>query len=205
MRVLAAGVAVATIGIYTERSYSGNSILPKNDPATIAVEKGAKWLLSVQGKDGGWGQDGGETSYVRQGENLESNGNDVANTALAATALLRAANTPTGGPYRESLRRALDFVLAHVEQSPAEGLAITDLNGTQIQRKLTVHRHLPYFEAARRTRREHARCKDECARAKKFAEVRRQNREEPTQRWQLERRRWLGSDSGHLHGFTNLV
>ena len=47
-----------------------------------------KWLVSVQGKDGGWGQDGGETSYVRQGERLESKGNDVANTAVAAEALL---------------------------------------------------------------------------------------------------------------------
>jgi hypothetical protein len=134
--VLAAGVAVATIGIYAERSYSGSSIPPKNAPATMAVEKGAKWLVSVQGKDGGWGQDGGETSYVRQGEHLETNGNDVANTAIAATALLHAANTPTGGQCRESLRRAVDFILAHVEQSPVEGLAITDLKGTQIQRKL---------------------------------------------------------------------
>src|SRR6266478_5398265 len=106
MRVLAAGVAVATIGIYTERSYSGSSILPKNDSAKIAVDKGAQWLVSVQGKDGGWGQDGGETSYVREGEHLESNGNDVANTAVAATALFHAGNSRTGGPFRESFLRA---------------------------------------------------------------------------------------------------
>ena len=58
--------------------WAGSTTSPKNDPVTIAVEKGAKWLVSVQGHDGGWGQDGGETSYVRQGEHLESNGNDVA-------------------------------------------------------------------------------------------------------------------------------
>ena len=30
--------------------------------ATAAsIEKGARWLASVQGADGGWGQDGGET------------------------------------------------------------------------------------------------------------------------------------------------
>src|SRR5882672_2532910 len=95
-----------------------------------------QWLVSVQGKDGGWGQDGGETSYVRQGEHLESNSNDVANTAVAAEALLHAGNTPTSGLYRDSLQRAVRFVLDHVEQSPSEGLAITDLQGTQIQRKL---------------------------------------------------------------------
>jgi hypothetical protein len=86
-----------------------------------AVDKGAKWLVSVQGADGGWGQDGGETS----------NGNDVANTAVATLSLLRA-----GSAYRPNVERALDFILAKVEASPVGGLAVTDLQGTQIQRKL---------------------------------------------------------------------
>src|SRR5438876_4900550 len=128
MRVFAAGVVVIAIGIYAETGFSGNNTLPKNDPVSLAVEKGVKWLVSVQGKDGGWGQDGGETSYVRKGEHLESNGNDVANTAVAAIALLHATNN---SEYRAVLRRALDFILQHVEQSPAEGLTVTDLTGTQ--------------------------------------------------------------------------
>jgi len=134
IRVLVTGAAAIAIGICAETSVSVNK--PSHDPVSIAVDKGMKWLVSVQGKDGGWGQDGGETSYVRQGERLESNGNDVANTAVAAEALLHTGNTPTSGPYRESLQRAVRFVLEHVERSPAEGLAFTDLNGTQIQRKL---------------------------------------------------------------------
>jgi hypothetical protein len=105
-------------------------------PVQLAVDKGLKWLVSVQGEDGGWGQDGGATSYIRQSERLESSGNDVANTAVAAEALLKAGNTPSSGPYKESLRRAIGFILQHTEQSPAEGLSITDLKGTQIQRKL---------------------------------------------------------------------
>src|SRR5215472_14688094 len=116
--------------------WAGSTTSPKNDPVTIAVEKGAKWLVSVQGKDGGWGQDGGETSYVRQGEHLESNGNDVANTAVVAEALLHSGTTATRGEYRDSLLRAVDFIMKHVEQSPADGLAVTDQKGTQIQRKL---------------------------------------------------------------------
>ncbi|MGH9842719.1 MAG: hypothetical protein ACREEM_28580 [Blastocatellia bacterium] len=96
-----------------------------------AVEKGAKWLASVQGADGGWGQDGGATSYNRQAERLESNGNDVANTAVAALALLRA-----GNQYRPNVERAIDFILKRIEASPADGLAITNVNQTQIQRKL---------------------------------------------------------------------
>src|SRR5437867_8149557 len=124
MHVLAAGAAVMAIGVYAQRGFSGSTIQPKNDAAAIAVERAAKWLVSVQGQDGGWGQDGGETSYVRQGEHLESNGNDVANTAVAATALLHTGNTPTSGPHREALQRAVRFILAPVEQTPDHGLAV---------------------------------------------------------------------------------
>jgi hypothetical protein len=85
----------------------------------------------VQGADGGWGQDGGEASSARPGERLESSGNDVANTAVAALALLQA-----GRQYEPQVERALAFVLQRIEASPADGLAITDRQGTQIQRKL---------------------------------------------------------------------
>lgn len=136
IRVLASGIAAIAIGIYAETTLAREKTPSKNDPVAIAVAKGAKWLVSVQGKDGGWGQDGGETSYVRQGERLESNGNDVANTAVAAEGLLHTGSTPTAGPYRESLQRAVRFILTHVDNSPAEGLAVTDGMGTQIQRKL---------------------------------------------------------------------
>jgi len=106
-------------------------VQPSNDPAQAAIQKGVQWLLSVQGKDGGWGQDGGETSYVRATERLQSTGNDVANTAVAALALIRAGNTSD-----PAVARALDFVLRHVEQSPQQGLAVTGIQGTQIQSKL---------------------------------------------------------------------
>jgi len=102
------------------------------DPTTtLAVAKGAKWLASVQGADGGWGQDGGDPSNVRQSDRLESNGNDVANTAIAALALLRA-----GAQYRTNVERAVDFILKRVEASPTDGLSITDNKQTQVQRKL---------------------------------------------------------------------
>jgi hypothetical protein len=134
-RVLLTGLAAVAIGVYAEIGLSAEKE-QTNTPVTAAVDKGMKWLVSVQGKDGGWGQDGGETSYVRQGERLESNGNDVANTAVAAEALLHTGNTLSKGAYRENLQRAVAFILQHVEQSPAEGLEVTNLRGTQIQRKL---------------------------------------------------------------------
>jgi hypothetical protein len=124
------------MAIYAEIGYTSDHGSGNKDPVDVAVAKGLKWLVSVQGKDGGWGQDGGETSYARQGEHLESNGNDVANTAVAAEALLHTGTTATRGEFREPLQRAVNFILKHVEQSPPEGLAVTNLQGTQIQRKL---------------------------------------------------------------------
>ncbi|HWO01285.1 MAG TPA: prenyltransferase/squalene oxidase repeat-containing protein [Blastocatellia bacterium] len=103
----------------------------ENPAITVAVQRGAKWLASVQGADGGWGQDGGDPSNVRQGAALESKGNDVANTAIAALALLRA-----GAQYRPNVERAVDFILRKIEASPADGLSVTDVNQTQVQRKL---------------------------------------------------------------------
>jgi hypothetical protein len=110
---------------------AANSASNNNQPVDTAVAKGAQWIASVQGHDGGWGQDGGETSYVRQGEHLETNGNDVANTAVAALALRHVSNQ-----YQANVERGLAFILHEVENSPAEGLQITNHNGTQIQRKL---------------------------------------------------------------------
>ena len=100
-------------------------------PLAQAIDNGARWLASTQGPDGGWGQDGGATSYIRREERMESNGNDVANTAVAALALLRA-----GKQYQPNVERAIGFILQRVEASPQDGLAITDVTGTQIQRKL---------------------------------------------------------------------
>jgi hypothetical protein len=134
MRLLAvvmswAVVAGAAVWAQPQRT----TLEPKTAPAPVstAVDKGARWLASVQGADGGWGQDGGETSSTRPGARLESSGNDVANTAVAALALLQA-----GKQYEPQLERALAFVLQQIEASPADGLAITDRQGTQIQRKL---------------------------------------------------------------------
>src|SRR5512132_1177408 len=90
LAVVMSGAVVAGAAVWAQTQRSTPE--PKTAPAPVsaAVDKGARWLASVQGADGGWGQDGGETSYIRASERLESNGNDVANTAVAALALLEA-------------------------------------------------------------------------------------------------------------------
>ena len=134
MRRLAVVMSVAVVAGATVWAQPQRTIPePKTAPAPVsaAVDKGARWLASVQGADGGWGQDGGVASSARPGERLESSGNDVANTAVAALALLQA-----GRQYAPQVERALAFILQRIEASPADGLAITDRQGTQIQRKL---------------------------------------------------------------------
>src|ERR1043165_5425927 len=126
--LLATGVAALSLAVYADPS--------KQDQVDASVAKAIKWLVSVQGRDGGWGQDGGETSFVRTGERLESNGNDVANTAVATLALVHAGSTPVKGEYRTQVKRGVEFILRSVEQSPEQGLAVTQVTGTQIQRKL---------------------------------------------------------------------
>jgi hypothetical protein len=126
---------IKTIGIVAVGALvlalAANSASTNNNPVDTAVAKGAQWIASVQGHDGGWGQDGGETSNVRQNEHLETNGNDVANTAVAVLALRRA-----GHQYQANIERGLNYIMQNVENSPSDGLRITNHNGTQIQRKL---------------------------------------------------------------------
>ena len=125
--------AMAGAGVWaqTHRATPESKTAPALASVSMAVDKGARWLASVQGADGGWGQDGGEASSTRPGERLESSGNDVANTAVAALALLKA-----GRQYQPQVERALAFILQRIEASPIDGLTITDRQGTQIQRKL---------------------------------------------------------------------
>ncbi|HKE00829.1 MAG TPA: hypothetical protein VKE69_07465, partial [Planctomycetota bacterium] len=116
------------------------AFLPAKGWETVSIEEHAKrgleWLVSVQGNDGGWGQDAGSEGGARQGVSLETTGNDVANTSIACLALLRSGTTPKAGLYRDALLHGVEFVLANVEAAPPEGLAITKKSGTQIQRKL---------------------------------------------------------------------
>ena len=143
-KTIDAGTALRTIEVSPQQHEAPPDSSRSPDEAALA---GVDWLASVQGNNGGWGQDGGETSFVRVGENLESNGNDLANTAAAVMALVQAGHTPDGGKHRAVVRRGLEFVLHQVEASPEDGLAVSSITGTQIQRKLGPY--IPTFLTAR--------------------------------------------------------
>jgi len=108
----------------------------QNQKRSDSVRKGLSFLAGVQGPDGGWGQDGGQSGDARNPNKLESQGNDVANTSIAGLALLRNRLTPRRGQYKSEIKKAVRFVLDEVEAAPEQGLTVTDRNGTQLQRKL---------------------------------------------------------------------
>lgn len=104
-------------------------------PRTIDpfMQKGLRWLADAQHKDGGWGAG----SYAKQDQRDPHTVTvDPGTTAFTAMALLRAGYNPLKGEYSENLRRALDYLLTTVETYKEEGPRISDVTGTQPQRKL---------------------------------------------------------------------
>ena len=101
-------------------------------------KKGLDWLIRHQREDGGWAQ-GEESEAMRGGGNPQGGDqSNVADTCIAALALIRSGSTPTEGPYKDAIARAVRFVEGKVEKSPSasESLSVTDVNGTRVQMKL---------------------------------------------------------------------
>lgn len=91
------------------------------------------WLVAAQNDAGGWG------------DGVKSQQPDVATTAISALALLRMGHTGSRGEHQQSTRRAVEFIAAAVERTPADVVAI-NVEGTQPQRKLG--RNIDTFVAA---------------------------------------------------------
>ncbi len=112
------------------------AVTPK--PLGGGVKKGLDWLVEHQLPGGGWGQ--GEESQQMRGnrggsESLRDTP-DVADTCIAALALLRSGSTPRQGPYRDAIVKAVGYVRSQVETSDPESLAVTRVQGTRVQQKL---------------------------------------------------------------------
>lgn len=79
--------------------------VPPAEPAEIsaaarsAIDRGLRYLVSTQNRDGSWRTHGSTGNYP------------VAMTSLAGLALLASGNTPTQGPYSPNVSSALTFVL----------------------------------------------------------------------------------------------
>jgi hypothetical protein len=112
--------------------YTIGNTNPIAKPIAPFVQTGLQWLVAAQLSNGGWGAGAHSRQDIRDPHEVQM---DPATTAFAAMALLRAGNTTTEGPYASNVRKALDALLAIVEDAPA-GNNITSITGTQPQRKL---------------------------------------------------------------------
>ncbi len=87
-------------GTSAENNALANEITPE---LTSAVTRGLSWLSKVQNQDGSFGSG----RY----------GRSVAMTSLACLAFMADGNLPGRGPYGESVRRGLEYVLSHCTPS----------------------------------------------------------------------------------------
>ena len=108
------------------------AVTPK--PLSEHVQRGTKWLVEHQLKKGAWGQ--GEESVHMGGGSQMKDVPSVADTCMAALALIRAGNTPTQGECATNVRHAVAFVCGAIEESDQDSLYITPTRGTRVQSKL---------------------------------------------------------------------
>ena len=87
------------------KSVAGDESPELTAKASQAIDKGLKYLLSVQKPDGSW-DEGGEGRH------------EVGITSLALMAFMSKAHFPGFGPYGSQLNRAKDFLLKKAKQGP---------------------------------------------------------------------------------------
>ncbi len=102
-------------------------------PLPVYLVKAIDWLVEAQQPSGGFGAGSHSAQNIRDPRAVSA---DPGTTAFTTMALLRAGHTPLHGRHREASRRAVEFLLGLVEQSPDDGPSITDIQGTQPQAKM---------------------------------------------------------------------
>src|SRR5436309_1732720 len=98
-------LSLATIGLLTALTPAPDPdgtarVLQKYQPS---IDKGLKWLVDQQQKDGHWEGVGGQYG--------------IAMTAFAGLAILSEGSTTREGKYAGQLRKAVDWLLAHAQEN----------------------------------------------------------------------------------------
>lgn len=132
--VVLAGVP-ASVALRGADPTSAPSTQPAPKELSDNVKSGLKWLVAQQHDDGSWSQGAESREMGNSMDALRDKGN-VADTAMAALALRCAGSTPSTGPYKAQINKALDFVCKEVEAADKDSLAVTSIKGTRVQMKL---------------------------------------------------------------------
>jgi len=113
---------------------------PAVDPKPLSnhVKKGLTWLVEHQNDDGGWGQ-GEESAHMGRGQDEHKDKSNVADTAMATMALIRAGSTPAKGDHAKNIVAAIDFICGQIEAADDKSLFITDIRGTRVQGKIGTY------------------------------------------------------------------
>ncbi len=119
--------------LFGEESSDSSFIYKTPETVLASIDNGEAWLAKAQHNNGGWGAGSHMHQQVMDPHAVPA---DPATTSMVAMALLRSGNTLTSGPYARQLERALNYLLAQVEATPANATNITTETGTQIQTKL---------------------------------------------------------------------
>jgi len=107
-------------------------------PLSDATRKALKWLVDHQQNDGGWAQ-GEESTQMGHGMDNVKDKPNVADTAMATLALMRAGSTPTEGPHKANITKAIGFICDSVEAADKDSMWVTDVRGTRLQGKIGQH------------------------------------------------------------------
>jgi hypothetical protein len=128
--------ATASVSADNDSAKGAAKLMPAVDPKPLSdnVKKGLEWLVDHQLPNGAWGQ--GEESAEMGGGAALKDVPDVADTSVAALALMRAGNTPVQGPYAARVKKAVDYICAELESADADSLYVTKLRSTRVQLKL---------------------------------------------------------------------
>ena len=116
-----------------EGQQAARANLPELQPIEPFIKRAIGWLVEAQHENGAWGAGSHANQQLRDPTKVKT---DPATTAFSAMALLRAGHTPTSGAYRDAVRRATEYLVRIVEESPEDGGRITDITGTQPQAKM---------------------------------------------------------------------
>lgn len=118
--------------VFGERPLDHSQTLKSGENVDIAIQSGLTWLIQAQHPEGGWGAGFHSNQLEMDPHQVPA---DPATTAMVAMALLRSGSNLDTGVYSDPLNKATEYILTCMEQAAPNG-KITDLNGTQIQRKL---------------------------------------------------------------------